>query len=243
MLFANGQYTDFSVKNQPSVISYSDDPEQIFERYLSEGLTVWKTDHMSESDIDMARKKITNHPSDRIKNLFQLDKLFAKFLKDPILKYMLDKIFADEKYHLTTFSSNTLRKKDKNKVYFHVDYPYHELSSPYPDQILGIQVIYALNDFTIENGATMYISESFNYHAFPSSFYGQQKIDYMTVPKGSVILYRGDLWHSQGHNTTDNPRVALLANFSPEEIPAKDDVVSQLGTDSDFFIRDGRVYL
>ncbi len=76
----------------------------------------------------------------------------------------------------------------------------------------------------------MYFPFSYNTKEFPrkDSPYAKQNIQYITVKKGSIILFRGDLWHSQGINITDNPRVAILANFSPLKVPAKDDIVQQV---------------
>ena len=86
---------------------------------------------------------------------------------------------------------------------------------------------FALDDFKVENGATLYIPYSFHARAFPNNI-EVEKIEPMKLSKGSLLFFRGDLWHSQGINTTDNPRVAVLANFSPLEIPAKDNMVQQL---------------
>jgi len=199
--------------------------ENLFLQYKKNGLTAWRENFYN---IDYFREIILDTNHIRISNLFKEDKNFVNFLESPTLKYLLDKIYKE--YHLTTFSSNTLKKENKDERFFHVDYPYHNLKSPYPDEILGIQVIYALDDFTYENGATMYFPDSFKSKEFPrkDSIYAKQNLEYITVPKGSVILFRGDLWHSQGINRTDNPRVAILANFSPLNIPAKDNIVEQV---------------
>lgn len=215
--------------------------EILYFKFQKDGMVTWKG-NLTNEEMNSISDKILKHKGDRVTNLFVEDmEISSKFFTDSTLKYILDKIFSA--YHLTTFSSNTLRKEDKNKVFFHVDYPYHNLTPPYPPKILGIQVIYALNDFTIENGATMYIPCSFNSPTFPF-FFGPQKIEYLTVPKGSIILYRGDLWHSQGVNTTTEPRIALLANFSPLDVPAKDDVVGQLkDLNTHLKVIDGKVYI
>jgi ectoine hydroxylase-related dioxygenase (phytanoyl-CoA dioxygenase family) len=73
----------------------------------------------------------------------------------------------------------------------------------------------------------------------------KSKVRYMTVPKGHVILYLGDMWYSQGINLTNNPRVDVLANFSPLHIPPKDDILLQISKCRDEFLVDdyGRVLL
>jgi ectoine hydroxylase-related dioxygenase (phytanoyl-CoA dioxygenase family) len=58
----------------------------------------------------------------------------------------------------TTCSSNTLHFNKDGEIYFHVDYPYHDLGSSNFE--LLVQVIITLNDFTIKNGATVFIGKA-----------------------------------------------------------------------------------
>jgi len=226
-------------ENNDLIFEYLSREECLYYKFKKEGIVTWQG---NLDNIEEARNKILIEKHTRISNLFY-DELFVTFLKDETLKYLLDKIY-NQKYHLTTYSSNTLRKEDKDGRFFHVDYPYHNIKSPYPDEILGIQVIYALDDFTIENGATMYIPESYKAHKFPNNEIVYQSIRYITVKKGEIIFYRGDIWHSQGINLTENPRVAILANFSPLNILAKDDVISQiLNSKIDLRIVNGKVLI
>jgi hypothetical protein len=234
-------------ENEDLILERLNENDKLFYKFKSDGMIVWQGDFALDFDlVDEARNKIASQKHTRIRDLLCDDKIFPLFLKNDRMKYLLDKIY-NEKYHLTTYSSNTLRKEDRDERSFHVDYPYHTIESPYPDKILGVQVIYALDDFTVENGATMYIPQSYKTHRFPDNkiFYNKRNlIKYITVPKGSIILYRCDTWHSQGINITDEPRVAILANFSPLHISAKDDVVSQvLRATSDLKIIDGKVIL
>lgn len=197
---------------------------KIFEEFSENGIAIWNHGNMEE--IEKARNVILSYNHTRIRDLIGLDKVFSEMLYE--LKPILDEVFVDEEYHLTTYSSNTLRKNGKEKASLHVDYPYHDLPEPYPDALLGIQVIYALDDFTVQNGATIYIPESYKTHRYPYFCDLLNNAQYLLVKKGSIIMYRGDLWHKAGINITDNPRVAILANFSPLYIDAKDDMVDQI---------------
>lgn len=166
-------------------------------------------------------------PHSRISNLFELDEeLFWGILSDPSLHSILCKIFPDG-YHCTTFSSNNLRKGDEDKRNWHCDYPYHNMQSPYPEETLGVQVIWTLDDFTIENGATYYVPGSHTERRWPE-IEQIKSFSRLEIERGHIAIFLGKLWHSQGINTTDNPRAALLANFSPLYVPAKDDIASQI---------------
>lgn len=200
----------------------------IYIRFMRDGVAVFPGTTSMES-VDKARSKLLESEHSRLSGLLQLDPVFAEFLKDERLLQLLQSIYPQD-FHLTTYSSNTLRKptgtvlENYQKMHWHVDYPYHDLPMPYPDIFLGVQVIYALDDFTEANGATLYMPGSFQSHIYPSPQHVEERnnlIRRMIMPKGSVVVYRGDLWHSQGINTTDNPRAGLLANFSPLYVPAK----------------------
>ena len=197
--------------------------------------------------IESAAKKILfecggEKQQSRISNLFALDgETFCSILKLPILKCMLELLFKVE-FHLTTYSSNTLfAKEEESKPCFHVDYPYH--TDLFRDQIeaknklLGIQVIIPLTNFNFENGATLFIPKSFG-----DGWSEKNECCFFLAPKGSLIFYRADLVHSQGCNKTDSPRIALLANFAPLCVPAKDNILDQ-AKHTPLMIRDGKVFL
>jgi len=175
---------------------------------------------MLNKEIHTASEIIHKNPHSRISNLFNLnEELFWTILSDPNIHKILKCIFPDG-YHCTTFSSNNLRKGN-NKFGWHCDYPYHTMNSPYPKDILGVQVIWTLDDFTEENGATFFVPYSHKTYTEPNIM-ENTVINRAVVGKGNIIIYLGNLWHSQGINYTDNDRGALLANFGPLYVESKD---------------------
>ncbi|KXS13580.1 hypothetical protein M427DRAFT_156495 [Gonapodya prolifera JEL478] len=75
--------------------------------------------------------------------------------------------------------------------------------------------IWALSDFTKENGATRLVPGT---HKRPLD-YGFKPIDndicYAEMPKGSAVFYTGSAIHSGGANTTANvPRVGMHVSFA-----------------------------
>ncbi len=71
--------------------------------------------------------------------------------------------------------------------------------------------MWALTDFTAANGATRLVPGS---HRRPSPEYGGA---YETVaaemPRGSVLIWDGALWHGGGANTTDARRTGVAMNY------------------------------
>ena len=72
--------------------------------------------------------------------------------------------------------------------------------------------MWALTDFTEANGATRLI---------PGTHLAETSPDYGTaydsiaaeMPRGSVLIWHGSLWHGGGANTTDERRVGIAMNY------------------------------
>ncbi len=81
---------------------------------------------------------------------------------------------------------------------------------PRPHAPVVVNSMWALCDFTADNGATRLIPGS---HRWPEdrrpAADGHETV-VATMPAGSVLIYLGGLWHGGGANTTDRPRPGLL---------------------------------
>ena len=92
----------------------------------------------------------------------------------------------------------------------------------YPIRIPGMQLqvsaMWALQDFTIENGATRVIPGSHlenNIHRYQSGeFEKQSEIVQAVMPKGSVLFYLGTTWHGGGANMSTAPRAGLINTYA-----------------------------
>ena len=93
---------------------------------------------------------------------------------------------------------------------FHFDDGIYPLPSDFHDVNIG--VIWALDDFTIDNGATVVIPNSHKKRDMknPEKF---DQTEIIVMPKGSALIYSGSLWHAGGANQSDSTRLAIILQY------------------------------
>lgn len=79
---------------------------------------------------------------------------------------------------------------------------------------LKANVVWLLDDFTEQNGATRVVPGSQSWTSFPAN--GEQHPDeiLITGAQGSALIFNANLWHGGGANTTDTSRWALLLGYA-----------------------------
>ena len=122
---------------------------------------------------------------------------------------------------------------------WHSDFP-HDLTDreqagvfmmPFPNVTAGITALWILSDFSSANGGTWVVSRSHldlrnpRSHLDPRN--SPEMYDDISVGEpilgeiqlegkaGSVVMLDSRIWHSTGHNPSDEPRVTILTRYSP----------------------------
>lgn len=104
-------------------------------------------------------------------------------------------------------------------------HPKHAHPDPFSQPQLEIEAIYALSDFTAENGGTRIVPGS---HRWPLDRTAEtDEIVHVEMPAGSAVYYLGGTMHGGGANrTTDQSRRGLFTGF----------VAGWLRTEENFFL-------
>jgi len=93
----------------------------------------------------------------------------------------------------------------------------HRDDCVYPVQIPGVQTlmgcIWALNDFTEDNGATCVVPGSHQHISMGENVDLSNPVQ-AVMPAGSVLFYLGSTWHGAGENRSDVARMGLINNYS-----------------------------
>ena len=104
-------------------------------------------------------------------------------------------------------------------------HPKHAHADPFSQPQLEVEGLFALSDFTRQNGATRVVPGS---HRWPlDRVPTKDEIAYAEMPAGSAVYYLGSTMHSGGANqTTDQSRRGMFTGF----------VVGWLRTEENFFL-------
>ena len=92
----------------------------------------------------------------------------------------------------------------------------HRDDSLYPVELAGLElqisVMWALNDFTKENGGTRVVPGS---HRFIRSWHLPDLLTWESavMPKGSALFYLGSTWHGGGANESKGARTGLINTY------------------------------
>ncbi|MEO1078540.1 MAG: phytanoyl-CoA dioxygenase family protein [Pseudomonadota bacterium] len=83
---------------------------------------------------------------------------------------------------------------------------------PRPRPALSVATVFAIDDFTEDNGATVAIPGS---HRWAEDRYPEELDERVkaVMPAGSCILFLGNLWHGGGENRSGTSRLALTAQY------------------------------
>ena len=83
---------------------------------------------------------------------------------------------------------------------------------PRPRKAYGVSAIWAIDDFTAENGATEVIPESHRWGAERPAE-DDPRIERVVMSAGSVLVFTGTLWHRGGANRSTAPRLAITPQY------------------------------
>ena len=160
-----------------------------------------------ELDAKPAMNGFEGHRTVRIYNLLAHDPVFAQV---PVHAHVLPIVegLLDDGCLISSLSSIAIDPGESAQP-IHADDQVIPLEKPHRPIVCNS--MWALTDFTEANGATRLVPGS---HRKPNPDYGGA---YETIPaempRGSVLLWDGALWHGGGANTTDTRRTGIAMNY------------------------------
>ena len=161
-----------------------------------------------ELDVKPAENSFEGHKTLRIYNLLARSELWWNVPVHPAVLPVVEGVL-DLGCLVSSLSSINIGP-DETAQPIHADDQLIPIPKPHPPTVCN--TMWALTDFTEENGATRVISGT--HLADSSPDYGQPyDSEPALMEKGSVLVWHGSLWHGGGANRTGQPRGGIAMNY------------------------------
>jgi ectoine hydroxylase-related dioxygenase (phytanoyl-CoA dioxygenase family) len=144
----------------------------------------------------------------RIYNLLAHGRLYERIPTYPGVLEVVEKVL-DPGLLISSLSSIAIGPGEDGQP-IHADDQLIPLPRPHAQIICN--TMWALTDFTEENGATRVVPGSHLYEQAPDPREQHETIA-AEMEKGSVLVFVGSLWHGGGANRTDKRRVGVAMNY------------------------------
>jgi ectoine hydroxylase-related dioxygenase (phytanoyl-CoA dioxygenase family) len=162
-----------------------------------------------------------------VRGLLALGEIFERMVQHPAIIEIAEAMLGDD-MTLGAYSARILHS-GATEMGVHIDYPYWAMRGPFTTRPpLMVQVIWMLQDFTEQNGATLVAPRSQLRCARPSREQFARDAIKITGNAGDAIVSHGLLWHDTSPNRTAEPRVALLINYGLKVIRPLDTAIAKV---------------
>jgi len=143
----------------------------------------------------------------RIYSVLSRTRVCDRLVDNPRVLAVLDQLLMPN-YLLSALQAINIQPGETAQLAHHDDgfYPI-----PRPRAPLTAATIWAIDDFTADNGATMVIPGSHRWGQRPPN--PEDQAISVVMPAGSCVFFVGTLWHGGGANNTTRERLAVTAQY------------------------------
>lgn len=182
---------------------------------------------METAQIGFGANRFLGLHTRRIFNLLSRDPAFAQVpLFEPAIR--VAEQVLDEQLQVASVTAIEMNPGQDAQP-FHADDG--SIPLPRPHIPLSCVAIWALTDFTSENGATRVVPGSHRFDRRPNKGEQPERWDEAVMPAGSIIVYNGSMWHGGGPNTSDSRRLAIVSQYSQGWIRQEENQLLALSRD------------
>jgi ectoine hydroxylase-related dioxygenase (phytanoyl-CoA dioxygenase family) len=167
----------------------------------------------------LGRNDFEGFDTRRIYALFAKVRGFDELATHPLLLGVLDQVL--EHYQLSGPVGIDIGPGESAQGLHRDDVVY---PVPWPHQQLVLNTMWALDDFTAENGATLIVPGS--HRTAPTERPDDSAAIPATMPAGSVMFYVGTVWHGGGANGTSERRLGVILEYAAAWLRAQENHVT-----------------
>ena len=155
----------------------------------------------------VGRNNFEGHTTQRVYSVLNKTRSCDVIADHPRVLALLDRLFLPN-YLLSMLQVINILPGEQAQM-LHTDDGFYPI--PRPRAPLGAATIWAIDDFTAENGATDIIPGSHRWgDRLPDETDQREPV---VMSAGSCVFFVGTLWHGGGANRSDAPRLALTAQY------------------------------
>jgi len=163
--------------------------------------------------------------------MMRFDPFFFRFLEIPEVLSIVDATVSSTAIlHLQNgFILPSFPATDRPSVFqnsYHQDFP--RVLNGY---VASVNVLFAIDDFTRDNGATWVVPGTQHRAGAPSAELVEKSAIPVECSAGSMIVFDSTLWHAAGSNTSGRDRLAINHQFTRSWIKQQIDYVRAIGSD------------
>jgi hypothetical protein len=198
------------------------DPDLVSEQHeilLRDGYIIIE-DLVSQETVDALREEANPHLARVGRNSFEgerTQRIYGvpeklrtadPFIEHPLILAHLDRLLQPN-YLLSQCQVINIMSHSPAQP-LHIDDGFYPWPRPRPP--ISAATVFAIDDFTFDNGATLAIPGSHLWGEERAAGPEDETVA-AVMPAGSGILFLGNLWHGGGENRTDSPRLAITAQY------------------------------
>jgi ectoine hydroxylase-related dioxygenase (phytanoyl-CoA dioxygenase family) len=172
----------------------------------------------------LGRNDFEGHVTKRIYALFAKVRGFDELATDPLLLGVLDRVL---RYYQLSGPVGIDVGPGETPQGLHRDDSVYPI--PWPHEPVVLNTMWALDDFTEHNGATLIVPGS--HRTSPGDKPADERAVVATMPAGSVMFYVGTVWHGGGANHTDERRLGVILEYCAAWVRAQENHITAIGED------------
>jgi ectoine hydroxylase-related dioxygenase (phytanoyl-CoA dioxygenase family) len=170
----------------------------------------------------LGRNDFEGHVTKRIYALFAKTRGFDELATDPLLLGVLDRVLGH--YQLSGPVGIDIGPGETPQGLHRDDVVY---PIPWPHEQVVLNTMWALDDFTDQNGATLIVPGS--HRTSLAEKPDDDEVVTATMPAGSVMFYVGTVWHGGGANHTDQRRLGVILEYCAAWVRAQENHITAIG--------------
>ncbi len=154
------------------------------------------------------RNEFEGFATKRIYRLFAKTRAFDPLAVCPVLLDVLERTIGPSQ--LSAPTGIQIGPGEPAQI-LHRDDSIYPLPEPHAEVVLN--TMWAFDDFTVENGATRFVTGSHRWEPgrWPTD---DDAVVHLEMPAGSVAFYTGSIWHGGGANRTDSARLGVILEYA-----------------------------